>query len=186
MNGQAMSPIPSSHSNPLLAPRGSMMSPIFMSDPNVQPSGFTSHNKVTPIAFNLGLPPQYYSQHVWIKDKKRKEEKEKVKEKKKKKDKNVDIKPLESLLGQYLDRQNQLMARIFRDIEDDKKRESLKKAYFDNVADLGQGGYSNAETRRPSLSHSPAKHNRSSSLIPLKNSLPSQTRLTQEDDYYNR
>jgi len=159
-----------------------------MPDPNVQPGGFTSHNKITPIAFNLGLPPQYYSQHVWIKDKKRKEEKEKEKEKdkKKKKEKNSDTKPLESLLGQYLDRQNQLMARIFRDIEDDKKRENLKKAYFDNEADFAKGGYSNAESRRPSLSHSPSKHNRSSSLIPLKNSLPSQTRLTQEDDYYNR
>jgi len=152
------------------------------------PAGYNPQSKITPIAFNLGYQPTPGSQHYYgapiiVKGRKDKEEKKDKKKKKEKEEKNVDIKPLESLLGQYLDRQNQLMARIFRDIEDDKKRENLKQAYLKNSPDFGHGNDSNSDSPgRRSLANSPGKHARSSSLIPLKNTIPSQTRLTQEDD----
>jgi len=107
-------------------PRGSLLNPIHVRSSQMLPSIMNPYAPGFNVNVGLGGgggkgQQPYYVQQVFVHDEKKK------KKKKKKSDKEPEDKPVESMLGHYLDRQNQLMVRILRDIEDDKKNSYLRE-----------------------------------------------------------
>ena len=105
-----------------------MLNPIHVRNSQMLPSILNPLSQYNP-SFNVGLgkgQQPYYVQPVIVHDEKKKKKKKK-KEKASTEPTPPDNRPVESLLGHYLDRQNQLMVRILRDIEDDKKNSYLRE-----------------------------------------------------------
>ena len=143
---QPQMPMQPQYSLQMIDNQNNQMNPVMYSAPSLLPNNLNQRINQVP-GFNVGMGGNqpYYVQPIYIQggdnnqspDKKKKKKK---KDKKKKRGKNKDDDDDDDdddekeeldgkgmrLIEKYLDKQNQLMNRILRDINDDKKLEQLK------------------------------------------------------------
>ncbi len=132
----------SQHLSPLPSP---LISNNFLSSNNIIPPSLENGGELKPAGYSVELDAQgnkHIVQHIIYQAKKKKKDKEKDHEKERKKDKKKEKnkdkssekdedddnkdKRVNSLLEHYIGRQNELMERLLKDFDQDKKLESQK------------------------------------------------------------